>query len=412
MSKWTILLISLLSAITGGVIVSLSFIAFAIHSNLFQTDNSVVDDAGTGLEMLVEYQCPFGTTKEIFLYGIDDNFALENLEPSRQSERLAHLPEHPANFPFKRDYDELGQDKVFIDYFELPLNVYRGLFVVRIMPSSDYGTDYISLGDFADMGSDFKKLNQSTFGVWLNDFESSNNWTRTPSGIYSARLEDINFQSNFPDNEDFLIRDFEGLIPYLKVQVERPVIEVMVTDDTAIDFTGMAVCIEPIERKGVTYTELKTANFSPKDFLVLTCDQELTALPCNPVYGDTLCSEARPVACYQDNRRPSPKLSSNSSKTEKSKIQKHWIGGDLKFTSPIRGDYFKTLSDVNQYCTQSFGEGWRVLSYHDGGTKAVVSPRSANVPDERVWLDIKDQPRGTCWSRDTLQDEPLQNAGN
>ena len=172
----------------------------------------------------------------------------------------------------------------------------------------------------------------------------------------------------------------------------------------------MAVCVEPTERKGLTYTELKTGYDSKDEFLLLTCDQELKARTCNPVYGDTLCTEARPVACYQDNGRPSPKLSADIPPYEKDKIQKHWIGGDLKFTPAIRGDSFETLSDVNQYCTQSFGSGWRVLSYHDGGTKAVVTPRSANGPETRVWLDIKDQPRGTCWARDTISG-PLQSAG-
>ena len=410
MSKWTLILISLLSAIIGGVIVSLSFIGFASNSNLFQAANSGVDDAGAGLKMLSEFHCPFGTTKEILLNGVDDNFALGNPEPSRRSERLMHLPGHTANFPNKRDYDELGKDKVFIDYFELPLNVYRGLFVTRILPSDDYGLDYITLGDFSDMGPGFKKLHQSTFAIWLNNFESATNWNSTPSGIYSVRLEDINFQSNFPKDDEIFIRDFDGLIPYLKAQNENPVIEVLVSDDTAVDFIGMAVCVEPTERKGLTYTELKTGYDSKDEFLLLTCDQELKARTCNQVYGDTLCTEARPVACYQDNGRPSPKLSADIPPYEKDKIQKHWIGGDLKFTPAIRGDSFETLSDVNQYCTQSFGSGWRVLSYHDGGTKAVVTPRSANGPETRVWLDIKDQPRGTCWARDTISG-PLQSAG-
>ena len=84
MSKWTLILISLLSAIIGGVIVSLSFIVFASNSNLFQAANSGVDDAGAGLKMLSEFHCPFGTTKEILLNGVDDNFALGNPEPSRR----------------------------------------------------------------------------------------------------------------------------------------------------------------------------------------------------------------------------------------------------------------------------------------------------------------------------------------
>ena len=409
MSKWTLILISLLSAIIGGVIVSLSFIVFASNSNLFQADDSIVNDIGAGHKMLSEYHCPFGTTKEILLNGVDDNFALGNPEPSRRSERLAHLLGHPANFPNKRDYDELGKDKVFIDYFELPLNVYRGLFVTRILPSDDYGLDYITIGDLSDMGPSLKKHHQSTFRIWLNNFERATKWNRTPSGIYSVRLEDINFQSNIPKVDEIFIRDFDGLIPYLKAQNEKPIVEVMITDDTAVDFMGMAVCVEPTERKGLTYTELKTADYPKNEFLVLTCDQELTERVCNPEYGDTLCTEARPVACYQDNDRPSPKLSADITQYEKEKIQKHWIGGDLKFTPAIRGDSFKTLSDVNQYCNQSFGAGWRVLSYHDGGTKAVVTPRSASGPEGRVWLDIKDQPRGTCWARDTSR-ETVQSA--
>ncbi len=81
-------------------------------------------------------------------------------------------------------------------------------------------------------------------------------------------------------------------------------------------------------------------------------------------------------------------------------VQKYWGVGDIDFTPVVRGDQFKILSEANQFCADTFGGKWRVLDFHDGGREGVASYRAAHVPDSRVWLDIKDQPNGTCWARD------------
>jgi hypothetical protein len=78
---------------------------------------------------------------------------------------------------------------------------------------------------------------------------------------------------------------------------------------------------------------------------------------------------------------------------------RYFVNGEVRLTKPVRGDSFKELADANRYCAAQFGEGWRVLSNHEGGGGTVIS-LSNIAPRSRAWVDIRDQRYANCWDRD------------
>ena len=400
MSKWTIITLSLLSAIVGGMMVGAVLLFFTVKSETYQSLKPDKYGAGTGYKMLADFQCRYGQTKHILMNGVDDNFALGDLEPSRRNPLLSHLPGLWINHPYKRDYDQIGQDKVLVDYFKIPPKVVKGLFVTRVEHFDNYGNDRITLGDIDAGRDDFSSHSLYTFNARLNDLHKVNGWTRTPGQVYFSRLEDIKFQWPTPSKEKSLQWKYATLLQFLQNQEGEIVIDVGVTDDTGVDFTGLALCTEPEEKRGVTFTENKEFSKHLNGLQLMGCDQEPTAIQCNPIYGDTLCTDTLPLACIIETGHPTPVIAEGLPEHVKVEAQKYWGVGDVDFTPVVRGDQFKILSEANQFCAQTFGAGWRVLDYHDGGLKGVTSYRAAHVPNSRVWVDIKDQPNGTCWARD------------
>ena len=111
---------------------------------------------------------------------------------------------------------------------------------------------------------------------------------------------------------------------------------------------------------------------------------------CNPYVGDALCSMPRPLLCLIDINAPAPAYLSNS---------KNWTGGLVATTDAVPGDRFSTIDEADAYCAKNFGKDWRVASFHDGGGWDLRAYGSAGKPGGRVWVDIKTQSSGTCWSR-------------
>ena len=111
---------------------------------------------------------------------------------------------------------------------------------------------------------------------------------------------------------------------------------------------------------------------------------------CDPYHGDTKCHLERPLLCFRDIDAPVPETLGDPL---------YWTGGILASTPPQPGNRFKTLADANAFCASTFGEGWRVASFHDGGGWTLKGYGIPSYGNSRVWIDIKDQPDATCWSR-------------
>jgi hypothetical protein len=118
---------------------------------------------------------------------------------------------------------------------------------------------------------------------------------------------------------------------------------------------------------------------------------------CDPYRGDMTCKAELPVLCFRDAGLDQPALLPTPS------IRHSWSGGIVATTDPVRGDSFKTIRDANQFCADNFGDGWRVAEFHEGWAWYFWAygnvGRMFNDAYRRFWVDINDQPKGTCWSR-------------
>lgn len=111
---------------------------------------------------------------------------------------------------------------------------------------------------------------------------------------------------------------------------------------------------------------------------------------CNPYQGDMACSVKLPVLCIKDIAAPSP---------AQLKDAQYWSGGVIVTTPKIEASQFQNIKQVDEFCAAEFGKGWRTASFHDGGGWGISAYGSVGDPKQRVWIDIKDQKNGTCWSR-------------
>lgn len=114
---------------------------------------------------------------------------------------------------------------------------------------------------------------------------------------------------------------------------------------------------------------------------------------CNPIAGDTFCSAVLPVLCHYDAALPRP------ASVPAGTIYNRWSRGIVATTRPVAANTFAGIGAVDQFCMAEFGPDWRTAEFHDGwgwNFKAYGNIGS-DVTAQRFWVDIDDQPDGTCW---------------
>ncbi|MFI6703529.1 RICIN domain-containing protein [Streptomyces sp. NPDC050509] len=109
----------------------------------------------------------------------------------------------------------------------------------------------------------------------------------------------------------------------------------------------------------------------------------------NPYQGDTRPSAVLPLLCvFRDGRAPAPGVPLGTYDS--------WFHGMVKVTAPVVGSALTSLERANQLCTASFGSGWRMAEFHDGGGWSFWA--SGNLPGGvRFWAYIDDSPANP-WS--------------
>jgi len=121
---------------------------------------------------------------------------------------------------------------------------------------------------------------------------------------------------------------------------------------------------------------------------------------CGAYSGDTICSKPLPLLCINKNN-PSSYPKPASVVTTPYYQWTPGVVGTTKDVIPCREA--QTIGAANKICEAEFGPGWRVAEDHDGGTGYPGWDLQAygNVGDHtrRFWVDINDQPNGTCWTR-------------
>lgn len=150
--------------------------------------------------------------------------------------------------------------------------------------------------------------------------------------------------------------------------------------------------VEPhMQTHGLTFEYKALGAGNTNRTALLSCGQDESGKKtCDPYVGDMQCKSEIPLACFLDINVSAPSHMSN---------QKYWSGGLIALTDSVAASQFKTIKNADAYCAANFGKNWRVASFHDGGGWGIRAYGHAGLRSQRVWLDIKDQPRGTCWAR-------------
>jgi hypothetical protein len=379
------------SKLQFGIKVLISFASVLTFLGLTACRNAAqVNDAifATAIEQASTVRCDRGLARIELIGGVEDGFALTNSEPSRI--RPARLPNAYLEAIIKaqsgtkqlRDYDEVDQDKLLIDHFDVPRDIVSGALAIRLRTTGGSDNDGFRLGnlnerDFVDgfgiiesFGYNFKK-------------EAKNSNTGLADMVALVPLETLapNPRAQFKGNFiDFLNR------------ADRPdAVDFEVDDDTSIDVAILVLCQKPQVERGTSFVEYRS-KFAGTDVSFLSCFFDKTQMPCNPFEGDQLCTSELPMACYKPGNRVPAGLEAAGLG------QGYSPGGEVRMTNPVAAHSFATRADADKYCSGQFGVGWRILEYHDGAGGAIAS-YSNIAPKTRLWVDVSDQRYANCWDR-------------
>jgi hypothetical protein len=333
--------------------------------------------ARTGMALLRAYACSRGETKVVLVKGLEDNFSPAGNEPGFLRPGLDKARWRSVG---AGSYDQSQPDRYFYDSLQVPARIRNALFVAGLkpLPVADSANDVIALGDLT---APFH------FGDAIARLPALRGWKRDGT-VYSVEAGDVDFGGSGPPGErsllDHLHRDGATQPRWLDVMVE---------DDTSVDFVGLAACVKPPPGLGVTLmTDLRQPD---REAVVLTCiNVPAEWSTCNQYTGDTPCDTELPLACLLPGRRQAPAVLVDSG------VLGGWSGGDIALTAPVAASRFGHVADADAFCAARFGDGWRTLTTHDGLPNLGVSGRGTPPPRPvRVWADEVNQPYGTCWKR-------------
>lgn len=345
----------------------------------------------TGMDILNAHACGEGETKQIMVLGVEDGFSPAGSEAGfirAGRNDAARLPRSGTG-----EYDQVNVDRGFTDSFKVEGRVASGLFVMRARSLNGSDNDSLAFGNLAvDVETESPGLMGG--GLFAN---LPKTWSTEGEVIY-ASLENLRlFEATGGNWSNLAVPGGVDLSlgSYLNDPNSPGWLDIMVQDDTAVDFMGLALCRPPAVRKGVTLAPTTLPGHPLPDVIDLTCfGIRKVGEPCDPYVGDTVCSAALPVACLRPGNAPSPVRAGSVARTA-------WTGGSLAVTEPVRGDSFRTIRDVQRLCAARFGPDWRVANINDGGRFLIISAQGdRRTVTGRVWVDAVNQPHGVCWARE------------
>ena len=360
------------------------------------------DIAFSGMLLLEQYQCRRSETSHLIVRGVEDNYRLGNTETARVERSGLNQPLHIGT----RDFDEPGQDMDLFDHFELPHDTASGLFVIRMVPPSQTQNDNLIIGRFTLNYETQRRGHGLFFGQNPSHIEQLPGWSRR-SDIYWAELGNIEMQSG------------ESLLDIIQDENFGGVIDLMVGDDTIVDFAGIAYCAKPPDSNGLTLwvrsirpnlTEMPPSVDAGDEFyFTALClnDPDTYDRRCDPFVGDVPCEIALPMVCYRPGEHAypggevwvHPDMGVDARYWSNQQSARFWSGGNLALTLPVAGDQFDSIEDANNYCRSEFGEEWRTADFHIAAPGYRFSGVGRTEYVGRAWVDIRDQPYATCWDR-------------
>jgi len=355
-----------------------------------------------GMALLNDFRCHRAETKRVIVRGEEDNFSPAGEEPTRLHPRLQ--TERMRSQARGGMYDRSQPDAGVYDYFELPRAVSRGLFVISFRDLPGAQNDSFAIGDLSKRREGVPFEERHFMGGQPRDLDRMGDG-RARGSIRHVRFADIVFgqRVRYRDRDAFTFErapvPHPTLLDYVRAAEETRVIDVAVGDDTSVDFMAVAICVEPPRDRGLTLALASMPRQPVSGATLLSCGHGPSHRPkCDPYVGDTRCDTPLPLACFRSLDLPVP--ASHRRSLESSSYDGYWSGGVIATTPDVRGDQFRTIAEADAYCAGQFGDGWRTLTHHDGGKGAQVAAFGAlGAPEKPVWIDIKGQPYGTCWTR-------------
>lgn len=332
----------------------------------------------TGMELLRQYDCRRAETKVVLVRGKEDNFSPEGSEPLFLRPGLDTV--RTASLVRGGSYDQSQPDRGVMDSFRTPARIAKGLFVVSVKPVGSNQTDTIAMGRLESTSG------RLLFSKGLVRLGEGDEWG-VDGSLRFAELAHIPLNRPGPDDPSRTLLDEFGDL------AEPDWLDVWINDDTSVDFMGLAVCVKPPGGKGLALSVRPAATEYAPDIIAFSCNVGDNDTPiCDAIFGDTPCGAALPVACMRPGQIPAPPTPHWD--------RWNWTGGDIALTRPVAAARFSSIRDVDRYCVQSLGPDWRTATMHDSGRAGGIAGRGkAPSGPTRAWVDIVDQPYGTCWTR-------------
>ncbi|HBH90275.1 hypothetical protein [Ponticaulis sp.] len=344
-----------------------------------------------GMRMLEDLQCVRGEYKRIVVRGEEDGFS------SSGDEAITRSPLHDfmenrfgrrGAVGIDRSYDDGRLDQVLLDSLVLPSNVANGVIALGIRERSLPRNDTITIGDLFTK-TQLGHAHVETFsriGV-----EDTSPWQQDGNLIF-ARLRDLTFAEGVNQEGQAVPADYSNLLDWIRGAQNWRSIEYAISEDTMVDFVGVAVCLEPDTSSGTTF--LATPIPNTDEIVRLGCSDPQGNSLCNPYVGDTQCSTELPLACLHEEFRSAPEglVAEN--------LQGAWTGASISFTEPVAGDLIDTQSDGHALCQASFGADWRMVNIHDGLMIDEILGMGSLAAPTSVWVDSQNQRYGNCWKLD------------
>lgn len=351
----------------------------------------------SGMALLHGFNCRRGETRRIVVRGHEDGFSPAGDEPSGRRPGMIALAEEPAFTPHA-NYDSLVSDVVLADHFDVPPTISRGLFVISLRAVSAVPNDTLFIGDYHRNFVSPPRPDAEMFYARTDNLVEQSGW-RVSGPLAWAEFADIPLTH---PSEQGRHREAASLLQRIRSGV-LPQFDVRVADDTAVDFMGVAFCEEPASHGGLTLAVMPEFSSPSRRIAILSGKSHGSGhAPADPFVGDTPCDNLLPLACIRETGATAPAALSHQRKgTSSSNAARHWSGGVLGLTDPVRGADLATVGDADRACEKRFGRGWRVADYHSGGAGLDIAGYGGPLPrGKRAWVDIKDQPYATCWRRE------------
>lgn len=332
----------------------------------------------SGMALLNDWRCRRAETKEVLLRGMEDDYSGAGKEQAAEFSRLPFGDFVPHER--RADYDESIADAVIADVFDVSSRVASGVLVFRARPFDKVDNDGVIVGDFGASGPiEHRPVALTDFNQIVGDTD----WRRA-GDLFWVPFAELRLNSG------------ATLLAHIRAADRIRTIGVKISDDTMVDFMGAAVCVGPSTKAGMTFALAANGRETQSGLVAFYCHSDGES--CDPFAGDTPCDSLAPLLCFREQGAAAPLALSHGGETPDR--LRRWSGGEVAATEPLRASDFATVRDADRACADRFGEGWRVADWHlGGGFHFSAASGGRRFAPGRYWIDIKDQPYGTCWSR-------------